>query len=309
MRILLTGASSFTGCHIARVLLDRGHEVTATLTRSSDAYRAGMEALRLRHAEGLRLVYETSFGTGNFAQALKDFEPEVLVNHGADIRGYRDPSFDIDKAVRSATHALEETLKTFKVRGGRHVIHTGTVFEPVDGLEAQSAYGNAKARTARIWEERCDHEQLAFTKILIANPVGPFENEDRLIPIFVKKWKAGEKPVLSAPKMLWDNVPAPWLAERYAEAVEAKGSRELVRPSGFKIPLRDFVDRFVAEARARGVALDFSYEIPEQVPDAPAKPRFNDEDCPEMKNFEATRLFFDRWVVSHWPEARRIGAP
>ena len=47
MRILLTGASSFTGLAIAEQLRRAGHEVTAPLPRAAGAYDEGVRALRV----------------------------------------------------------------------------------------------------------------------------------------------------------------------------------------------------------------------------------------------------------------------
>lgn len=309
LKVCLTGASSFTGAHIARAFIDRGHQVLATFTRPSSQYQGGIVADRLDLVPETLKVFDAPFGSENFCSALRDFKPQILVNHGADITGYRDPSFDPDKAYQSATSGLGRALREFQAGGGKHLIHSGTVFEPVDGLPAQSPYGFAKTRVAETFETAAAEAGLSFTKVFIANPVGPFENEDRLIPLFVRKWKAGERPTLSAPKILWDNVPATWLAHRYVDAAEAASAPRVLRPSAYRISLKSFVDLFIEHARLRGVRADFSYEIPAQVPDAPLNPRLNTEVCSELADPKAVEEFFDFWIASHWPEARKRIAP
>ena len=67
---------------------------------------------------------------------------------------------------------------------------------------------------------------------MIPDPVGVFENLDRLGPVFFRKWKLAEKVDLKNPEIIQDRIPAPWLARKYFE--EALSDYE-VRPEKYKV--------------------------------------------------------------------------
>src|SRR4051794_40017616 len=90
LRILITGASSFTGCWFARGLAAAGHDVTATFRQRE---YEGLRADRMRLVcEVARPLWETALGdvTGDW---------DVICAHGAEATEYRSPDFDADAAV------------------------------------------------------------------------------------------------------------------------------------------------------------------------------------------------------------------
>ena len=92
MRILFTGASSFTGYWFVRELVAAGHEVVAAC-RGDGRY----EGLRAERVRMVRELCETRFGCafGNdefLALTKRSFD--VLCHHGAEVGDYRSPDFD-----------------------------------------------------------------------------------------------------------------------------------------------------------------------------------------------------------------------
>lgn len=304
MRVALTGVTSFTGCHIARALVQTGHQVLALMTRPQGAYSNDlMASRRLSYASGegsIQKTFEAPFGSQAFVDAISDFGPDVLINHGADIKGYRSPDFDVDRSVNSSLNNLSYVLGALKKAGSKGVLHSGSVFEPIDSLPELSPYGKSKFLVSETLKNECKHFGLEFSKVYIANPVGPYENEDRLIPVFVQKWLSSQKPHLSAPTLVWDNVPAPWLASVYVNESLRLASGlggQIRRPSGFCEPLEIFVKRFCDYARQEGVTLDLGYTSsapePQKMP-----PRLNTEPCAELSSQKSVDDFFSVWVRS-----------
>src|SRR5258708_17815592 len=73
MRILFTGASSFTGCWIVQELVHAGHEVTAVFTKTGPEDYRGLRRNRLDHVLPLvRTVWETRFGDERFLDLCRD---------------------------------------------------------------------------------------------------------------------------------------------------------------------------------------------------------------------------------------------
>ncbi len=232
-RVLLTGVTSFTGCHIARAFVDAGFEVTATLSLTRDEYTDPLVQERLSHSRVTQFIENTKFGNENFLKTIYDWRPGVFINHGANIKGYRNPDFDKEKCLQESTQNLDAVLLGFS-KLGTQFIHSGSVFERDQerGLEAYSPYGEAKSMIWQKMQAAAQKVQLPLSKIVIADPIGTFENKDRLAPLFFAKWKKGESVEVHNPDYIWDRVPAPWLAQRYVEAAQ-KAAPLIYSPSAF----------------------------------------------------------------------------
>ena len=53
MKVLLTGVSSFTGAHIAHALVEKGHDVLATLSKNPEDYSEALIQKRFDLAKGV----------------------------------------------------------------------------------------------------------------------------------------------------------------------------------------------------------------------------------------------------------------
>ena len=304
MKILMTGASSFTGAHIARALLREGHEVVCAMTRSATSYNGNLEKNRFQLFSEASKIFEASFGSENLLNAIRDFKPEVFINHGANIKGYRSADFNVEGSIESSTSNGDQMFEALSSVGLKRFIHSGSVFEAIDGLEAYSKYGASKEEVSKILQGKSEESAIAFSKIYIPNPIGAFENIDRLVPLFVEKWKAGEAPELHAPRIVRDNLPAPCLANVNVEELNATSRLSLARPSGFKDDLKSFVGRFVLEASKRGVQEKLEFVVTDKVD--PGDLRVNTENCKELGDPRAEAEFFDEWISSHWPESTNM---
>jgi len=137
MRILFTGASSFTGYWFVRELVAAGHEVVAAC-RGGGRY----EGLRGERVQMVRELCETrfscAFGTGDFL-ALAKTSFDVLCHHGAQVGDYRSPDFDPYRAAAANLYRLPEVLRALKDRGCGRLVLTGSVFEANEGAGSHSA--------------------------------------------------------------------------------------------------------------------------------------------------------------------------
>jgi len=95
MRVLFTGASSFTGYWFVRELAAAGHQVAAAFR--GDGNYQGIRAERTRL---VRELCETRFGCAFGGDAFLDLARttsggfDVLCHHGAEVGDYRSPDFD-----------------------------------------------------------------------------------------------------------------------------------------------------------------------------------------------------------------------
>jgi nucleoside-diphosphate-sugar epimerase len=135
MRVLFTGASSFTGYWLVRELVAADHEVVA-VCRGDGRYE-GLRAARVRLVRELCEVrYGCAFGNDDFL-ALKETSFDVLCHQGAEVGDYRSADFDLHRAAAANLHRLPECL-----------VLTGSAF---------SRYGLSKglsAAAARFYADR-----------------------------------------------------------------------------------------------------------------------------------------------------------
>jgi UDP-glucose 4-epimerase len=256
MRILFTGASSFTGYWFVRELVAAGHEVAAACRGDG-----GYEGLR---AERVRMVRELcevrlgcAFGNDGF-MALTKTSFDVLCHHGAEVGDYRSPDFDPYRAAAANLYRLPEVLRALKDRGCGRLVLTGSVFEANEGagstpLRAFSPYGLSKGLTAAAAEFYADREGFTFEKFVIPNPFGPYE-EPRFTAYLIKTWLAGETARVQTPRYVRDNIHVSLLAKAYAAFVgitPAPGTVRRLNPSGYSEGQGAFAERVRREAALR----------------------------------------------------------
>jgi UDP-glucose 4-epimerase len=283
MRIVLTGASSFTGFWFARALAESGHEVIATLSSPdrADVY-SGIRATRLDRLKGFaQPVFDVPFGSEKFLDALRQIGPfDVFCHHWAEVRGYREPNFDPIAALAANTRGLVDVLSAIKDAGCGSMVLTGSVFEQNEGIGNQpmrafSPYGLSKGLTRALCEYYCDREGVLFDRFVIPNPFGPYE-EPRFTDYLMRTWLAGGVARVGTPRYVRDNIHVDLLAKCYAGFVIAagkKGGRKL-GPSGYAESQGAFAERVAREVSAR-TGLDCALSVAEQVDFAEPATRIN----------------------------------
>ena len=213
MRILLTGASSFTGCWFARELAACGHQVTATFRLEE---YSGLRARRVGLLDACERVHGVAFGDRRFLDLARGREWDMLCAHGAEVADHRSPEFDVAAALAANTRSAGALVERFP-----RVLVTGSVFEPGEGegdqrLRAFSPYGLSKAFTAETFRYHCAVRGVSFGKFVIANPFGPHE-EERFTTGLMRAWRRGERPAVRTPEYVRDNVHVSLLALAYAD--------------------------------------------------------------------------------------------
>src|ERR1700739_115911 len=156
MKVLFTGASSFTGFWFIKTLAAADHEVVCPLRGSVDRYE-GVRKARVEKLQPIcRLVPETTFGSDQFRKLIQEGPWDLLCHHATETANYRSPDFDVLEAAKHNTLNLRNTLGELKSGGLKAVILTGTVFENDEGtgnapLTAFSGYGLSKGLTWQMF--------------------------------------------------------------------------------------------------------------------------------------------------------------
>ncbi len=267
MKILFTGASSFTGSWFVRALAEAGHEVVSTFRSPLDGY----EGLRSQRVADVADVAEAAagvtFGDSEFLALLRGGSFDVLCHHAAEASGYRSPGFDVDAAVQANTNALAAVLGTL-AEGGSSIVLTGSVFESGEGagsppLHAFSPYGLSKTLTAEVFKYRCHEAGVPLGKFVIPNPFGPWE-EARFTTYLARRWLEGETARVETPAYVRDNVHVSLLARAYVRFVEEPAADfRRFNPSGYVGTQGEFAERVAGELSGR-IGLECRLELAEQ---------------------------------------------
>jgi nucleoside-diphosphate-sugar epimerase len=286
MRILLTGASSFTGYWFVRELVAVGHQVVAVF-RGDGAY----EGVRAERTRLVRELCETRFGCPFGSDGFLDIVRtapdgfDVLCHHGAEVSDYRSPDFDPYRAAARNLHRLPEVLRAFRERGGFRLVLTGSVFEPDEGAGTEprlafSPYGLSKGLTAAAAAFYAAREGFTFEKFVIPNPFGPHE-EPRFTSYLMRTWLKGETARVQTPGYVRDNIPVSLLARAYASFVgkaPAMGAVRRVNPSFYAESQGVFAERVRREATVR-LGLRCGLEFADQTDFAEPPVRINTDPC------------------------------
>ncbi len=305
-KVLITGLTSFTGSHIGKAFCDAGWHVVGTFTQTLDVYQANpLLSARMQHSGAKDWIENASFGSPSMLDAISHYSPEIFVNHGASIKGYRLPNFDHLASVQNATANATGVMNALKQNGCKRFIHSGSIFEGGEGSgngydeqnDAMSIYGVSKSLSWDILRFYSAQVKLPVTKVVIPNPVGEMENPDRLFPRFAQSWLANKKPSLRTPSLVRDNIPANWLANVYVKAAQDNSSLAVIhRPSGFKMTNEEFLNKFLKELKNAGGPAHL-FDVQNQDTGEALK-RINGESCPELGNTKEENKFWTNWFRS-----------
>lgn len=176
-----------------------------------------------------------SYGNPAFF-ALLDRGCEVLGYHGANVRDYRSPDFDISRALAENTAGIRETCRRGVAAGMRRIVFSGTIAEPHEGggdapSRAMSPYGLSKFLTWEVLRFHAREAGLALGKFVIANPFGRHEQE-RFCSYLVRCWAAGQTAEVRTPDYVRDNIPVDLLAQAMPTSPALPPKTPVPRPAG-----------------------------------------------------------------------------
>jgi nucleoside-diphosphate-sugar epimerase len=180
MRALVTGATGFTGGHLARHLLSRGHAVRG-LVRSRDARAAALASL------GVELCTGDLTDRASLGRAVAGVD--IVYNIGAT---YRQASASKDDYAAINAGAVAALVEAGAAAGVRRVVHCSTVGvhgdveHPPASEDAPLKPGDEYQRS-KLDGERLGREAAARTRteLVIARPSGIYGPGDRrLLKLF-----------------------------------------------------------------------------------------------------------------------------
>lgn len=241
MKILFTGASSFTGYWFVKELAAAGHDITATFRGSVEDYD-NIRSVRVNRVLSMCTpIFNCTFGDSEFLRTISSAgDWDLLCHHGADVTDHKRADFDVSRALANNTLNLHEVLAALAECGCAKTLLTGSVFEAGEGagsnaLPALSPYGLSKEFTWQTFQFHARQLGIHLGKLVIPNPFGPFE-DPRFTAYLVKTWKAGRVAKINTPDYVRDNIHVSLLAKTYrnfAEDLPSESGISRLNPSGY----------------------------------------------------------------------------
>ena len=257
MKILLSGASSFTGYWFGKTLSEAGHQVTGLYRKGGAVDYDGTRGQRAAlFANFGNQVFDCTFGETGFLKAAQAESWDIYCHHASEVENYRSPDFDPIAATQSNTKNLPVVLEVLISKGCRRVVVSGSIFERGEGqgsdeLPAVSRYGLSKTLSWEVFLFECRRLGIQLGKFVIPNPFGPLE-EERFTHFLATTWRRGESATCHTPLYVRDNIPVDYLAmeyKRYLERLPEGLSR--CHPSGYVETQGQFTERVARELRQR----------------------------------------------------------
>lgn len=259
MKILFTGASSFTGMWFVKALADAGHTVTAIFRKPLNQYSGTRHARIEKLLSQCNPVFGVEYGGQSFIDLIKNESHwDLFCHHASDVTDYKSPSFNAVQALVNNTGQIQNVLEALKDKSCQKIVLTGSVFEQNEGagsfpLRAFSPYGLSKGLTSDVFRYYTDALGMSLGKFVIPNPFGPYE-EVRFTTFLMQNWFAGKPVVVTLPAYVRDNIHVSLLAKAYvkfAQTLPSSPGFQKLNPSGYPESQGAFTTRFSKEISIR----------------------------------------------------------
>lgn len=243
-KVAITGGTSATAVWIARAFSLKGWQTFGLCSRPENFY-SGLKKERIMW---LKTQSSVSFNirseNDDFIPWVKANKPAIWVHHHHLVENYNKPNYDYERSLREGVAPLMKLVSTLKENNCRGIILTGSYFEPGEKASNDTTYGKSKAEVSKALTHLAKAHQIRFSKIVVPDPVGPLENEDRFLPQFIKAFKENRKFNLTTPSLIADHISMVELGKIYEQTAHdllvSKGL--VIKPSGWVGNYRDWRD-------------------------------------------------------------------
>lgn len=175
MRVLLTGATGFPGCHIARELVKRGVSVTATMDPSAETWRID---------DILPELAVVPYDGGNTAGLLAGPEPVDYVVHTA--TSYGRHGEDWQEVAEANLVVPSRILEAAADAGVSGFVNTDTFFPR--GVSGLAHFVESKKRFTDVCHEAAAMGRVRFINVVLHLAYGPADEPGKFLPWLIDRF-------------------------------------------------------------------------------------------------------------------------
>lgn len=202
---IITGVSSFVGCHLAQAFFQAGWSVVAVISRPKDTYD-GIRAERLEYIQDNVTFVVCDLTDARAVEGVIDAHaPNLWVQHAGFADNYASPNYDLGKSLALNVVALEPIYRCL-TGTGCGVIVTGSSMEYASSTEPnheddvcwpELPYGVSKlAETVEAYRLCCQYD-VPTRVVRLYIPVGAYDAPGKLMDFVIKQLLAGDAAALS----------------------------------------------------------------------------------------------------------------
>jgi nucleoside-diphosphate-sugar epimerase len=269
-KILVTGVSSFVGCHLARRFSHKSEwKVLPTGSKNPEDY----ENHRSQRIEFSRpennwtvLNLEDQPGIKKF---ISKVQPDIWVHHAGYATNYASPNYDTRKGQKINVTPLKYIYETLAQNGCRGVVVTGSSMEYTGTNEPcqesdvclpDTPYGQSKLKETLTALEMADQFGIPTRIARLFIPFGPLDESNKLVYYVLDRLKNGDPVDLSPCKQKRDFVYIDDVVEAYfllIKDLDRGGSEIFNISSGQAISVEDVVNWIAEKVGASKSLLNF----------------------------------------------------
>ena len=269
-KILITGVSSFVGCHLARGF-SRTNEWSVLPTGSKnpgdyETHRAQRIEFGASKNDWTVLNLEDEPGIKQF---IRKHRPDVWIHHAGYATDYASPNYDTRKGQETNVAPLKYIFENLAQNGCRGVIVTGSSMEysgtdkpclETDACLPDTPYGQSKLNETLTALEMSDQFGIPTRIARLFIPFGPLDDPNKLIYYVLDRLKNGDSVDLSPCKQKRDFIYIDDVVEAYCLLIRDldRGGSEIFNIcSGQAISVEDVVNWIAEKVGASESLLNF----------------------------------------------------
>jgi nucleoside-diphosphate-sugar epimerase len=216
-RIVLTGASGYTGSRVANALVEAGHDVHVLLrAQGAETYLGTLAEPIIRH------IYEE--GAGEVHRLVVGLAPAAICHLAAVSEGTTHPE-NIRRLVESNILFGTELMEAAVACGCPSMVLAGTYWQHLDGpaLAPNSLYAATKIALHAIAQYYKRLRGLRVAELILFDIYGPGDRRGKILSLFDRAAGAAEPMDLTAGEQLISPCHVDDVAAAFARALELLG--------------------------------------------------------------------------------------
>ena len=199
--VMLSGVSSFIGFSTALAFKHAGKFVVGGISKPVDEYPlAQKKRLTALQENGVILEQCNLDEPSGVTKLIEFYKPKIFVHHAAWTTNAASLDFDLKSAITFNLAALEGIFESCSSNDVAGVILTGSNAEypSIEGMVAEDTHGipaspYGLSKLTKPWRRSVAEKFKISTIVLrIFNPLGAFDNPNKLVPSVIRSLSEGE---------------------------------------------------------------------------------------------------------------------